>query len=169
MIFNVKRYHLIGIIQIYFLIIITITTCLTKIKKYQFMVLFQLFDNIIKKYSRHQTFFVCNKFVPSLHNNRITISKLIAQICLIFVVGALKQAVLTSIMSQKPTYFKNNFLPKFWKTKSHGRDEEVPHTTYLLVSSFELICSLDFSKLLFRRSLSFSINIKASIITKNYL
>ena len=35
-------------------------------------------------------FSFCNKFVPSFHNNRITISKLIAQIYLIFVVGVLK-------------------------------------------------------------------------------
>ena len=77
-------------LNIFFLIIFTIVTYLTNIGKFQFLVPSQLFDNIMKTYWRHQIFFVSNKFVPSFHNNNITIYKLIAQIYLIFAVGALK-------------------------------------------------------------------------------
>ena len=158
-----KIYHPAGRSQIY-PPTITAAICPTKIGKYQFLVPSQFFDNIIKKDWRYQTLFASNKFVRCLHrlqNNKITIWKLITQIYLIFAARGLEYSLLRFTKPQELTYLRN-FLPKFRKIKSHGRDEAVLHTTELFTNSSELICSFDFSKPLFRNFPPFSINKKVS-------
>ena len=90
MISNVKRYDLVGISWIYFFSYHYYSNLFNQNQSVNFWYLLSFLIISSKGTDVTKPFFVSNKFVPSLHDNKITIYKLIAQLYLIFRVGALK-------------------------------------------------------------------------------